>query len=53
MEVKAVAYGNDAIFSEWFVDYTHAEWGQVTRDRVSVQRWEDGKVVRERFYYDT
>jgi hypothetical protein len=52
-EVKAVAYGEDVIISEWFVDYTHAEWGKVTHDQVSVQRWQDGKVVHERFYYAT
>jgi ketosteroid isomerase-like protein len=50
-EVKAVAYGEDVIISEWFVDYTHAEWGKVTHDQVSVQRWQDGKVISERFYY--
>lgn len=52
-EVKAVAYGDDVIISEWFIDYTHAEWGKVTHDQVSVQRWKDGKVVHERFYYAT
>jgi ketosteroid isomerase-like protein len=52
-EVKAVAYGDDVIISEWFFDYTHAEWGTVTHDQVSVQRWKDGKVVHERFYYGT
>jgi hypothetical protein len=50
-EVKAVAYGEDVIISEWFVDYTHSEWGKVTHDQVSVQRWKDGKVIHERFYY--
>jgi SnoaL-like domain len=52
-EVKAVAYGDDVIISEWFVDYTHSEWGKVTHDQVGVQRWKDGKVVHERFYYAT
>jgi hypothetical protein len=52
-EVKAVAYGENVIISEWFVDYTHSEWGKVTHDQVSVQRWQDGKVVHERFYYAT
>jgi hypothetical protein len=51
IELKAVAFGEDVIMSEWFVDYTHAEWGKVTHDQVSVQRWRDGKVVHERFYY--
>lgn len=50
-EVKAVAYGEDVIISEWFIDYTHSEWGKVTHDQVSVQRWKDGKVIHERFYY--
>jgi ketosteroid isomerase-like protein len=50
-EVKAVAYGDDVIISEWFFDYTHSEWGIFTHDQVSVQRWKDGKVIHERFYY--
>jgi hypothetical protein len=52
-EVKSVAYGDDVIISEWFVDYTHSEWGKVTHDQVSVQKWRNGKVVHERFYYAT
>jgi hypothetical protein len=53
LELKAVAYGEDVIIAEWFVDYTHADWGKVTHDQVSVQRWRDGKVIHERFYYAT
>lgn len=51
MELKCVAFGEDVIISEWFGDYTHQEWGKQTHDQVSVQRWKDGKVVHERFYY--
>jgi len=50
-EVKSVAFGEDVIISEWFVDYTHQDWGKVTHDQVSVQKWKDGQVVHERFYY--
>ena len=50
-DVKSAAYGDDVIISEWFVDYTHADWGNVTHDQVSVQKWQNGKVVHERFYY--
>jgi hypothetical protein len=53
LELKAVAYGEDMIIAEWFVDYTHTDWGKVTHDQVSVQRWRDGKVIHERFYYAT
>jgi len=50
-EVKAIAFGEDLIISEWFVDYTHKEWGNVTHNQVSVQRWQNGKVIHERYYY--
>jgi hypothetical protein len=53
LELKAVAYGEDVIIAEWFVDYTHSDWGKVTHDQVSVKRWRDGKVIHERFYYAT
>jgi ketosteroid isomerase-like protein len=50
-EVKAVAFGDDVIISEWFLDYSHADYGKRTYNQVAVQRWKDGKVVHERFYY--
>jgi ketosteroid isomerase-like protein len=50
-EVKNVAFGDNVIFSEWLLDYTHADWGKRTYHQVSVQQWKDGKVVHERFYY--
>jgi hypothetical protein len=51
VQVKNVAFGENVIISEWFLDYTHQDWGKRTYDQVSVQEWKDGKVVRERFYY--
>ncbi|MBD0270040.1 MAG: nuclear transport factor 2 family protein [Cyanobacteria bacterium Co-bin8] len=50
-ELKSVAFGDNVIISEWFYDYTHADWGDRKYHQVSVQRWENGKVVHERFYY--
>ena len=50
-EVKSVAFGDDVIFSEWWLDYTHQDWGKRTYHQVSVQRWKDDRVVHERFYY--
>lgn len=50
-QVKNVAFGENVIISEWFLDYTHQDWGKRTYDQVSVQEWKGGKVVRERFYY--
>lgn len=51
LELKNVAFGDNVIISEWFADYTHADWGKRTYQQVSVQQWRDGKVVHERFYY--
>ena len=52
-EVKAVAVGDNVTMVEWFVDYTHKEWGKKTYHQVAVQRWRDGKIVHERFYYSS
>jgi hypothetical protein len=49
-ELKAVAVGADVTMCEWHFDYTHSEWGDATYDQVAVQRWENGKIVHERFY---
>ena len=50
-EVKAVAVGDNVTMVEWFYDYTHKEWGKIFHHQVAVQRWKDGKIVHERFYY--
>lgn len=50
-ELKNVAFGEDVIMSEWLLDYTHQDWGKRTYHQVAVQKWKDGKVVHERFYY--
>lgn len=36
---------------EWFFDYTHKDWGDMTYHQVAVQEWKDGKIVRETFYH--
>jgi hypothetical protein len=50
-EVKAVAVGDDVTMVEWFFDYTHKEWGKKTYHQVAVQKWKDGKIIHEKFYY--
>lgn len=37
---------------EWDFDYTHNEWGERKYTQVSVQRWNDGKIVSEKFVYN-
>jgi hypothetical protein len=39
--------------SEWFFDYTHKDFGSRTYTQLAVQRWKDGKIVEEKFYYNS
>ncbi|MEM8567629.1 MAG: nuclear transport factor 2 family protein [Bacteroidota bacterium] len=47
-----VAIGKNTTMVEWYYDFTHLEWGVRNYSQVSVQEWEDGKIVREKFYYN-
>lgn len=38
-------------FVEWQYDYYHQEWGAKQYTQVSVQEWQDGQIIREKFYY--
>jgi len=37
---------------EWWFDYTHKDYGVRNYNQVSVQRWKNGKIVEEKFYYN-
>lgn len=50
-EVKAMSVGDNISFVIWKYDYTHREWGVRNYTQVSVQYWQDGKIIRERFLY--
>ncbi len=47
-----VTIGENTTMVEWHYDYTHKEWGICNYSQVSVQEWKNGKIVREKFYYD-
>ncbi|WP_114750331.1 nuclear transport factor 2 family protein [Pleomorphovibrio marinus] len=53
-EVKNIMISEDAGVAavEWFMDYSHKEWGDRTYTQVAVQRWKDGKIVSEKFFYN-
>ncbi len=53
-EVKNVMISEDAGVSvvEWWMDYSHKEWGDKNYTQVAVQRWNDGKIVSEKFLYN-
>jgi SnoaL-like domain len=37
---------------EWWFDYTHKDYGVRNYKQLAVQRWKDGKIVEEKFYYN-
>ena len=50
-EVKGLAVGDDISFVIWYYDYTHKEWGVKNYTQVSIQHWQDGKIIKEQFVY--
>ena len=52
-EATAVGRGDGVTFLEAVLEYTSVEDQEVRLEQVSVQHWRDGRIVQERFYYDT
>ena len=55
MEIKAMSEDEDKgkVFIEIEMDVTFKDGNRVLLEQVAVQKWEDGKIVHERFYYDS
>ena len=51
-QVKALATSGDVSLVESAMDFINTKGEPVHMEQVSVQRWKDGKVVHERFYYN-
>ncbi len=51
-EVRAVGIDEEKgkAMVEWFMDYSHKDFGDAKQSQVAVQTWRDGKIVEERFY---
>jgi len=52
-EVKKMATGEDCSFYENVMDWVGADGQDVHVEQVVVAQWRDGKIVHERFYYDS
>lgn len=42
---------NDTTFGLWLIDATYKGGPRVKMEQVTVRRWQDGKVVSERFFH--
>mgnify|MGYP001825125170 FL=1 len=51
-ELKNVAHGDGISMVEWWLDFHNTQYGpRLAFTQVAVQRWRDGKIYDERFYY--
>lgn len=50
-ELKSVLVGDDISMSEWFFDMTYQGGHRSKLQQVAVQKWKDGKIIHEQFYY--
>lgn len=46
-----VTTGENVSMCQWHYDYTHRTWGRRNYTQVSVQKWENGKIISEQFFY--
>jgi hypothetical protein len=49
--VSDVAIGDNLTMTTWHFDYTHKQWGVRNYKQVSVQKWKEGKIYHEQFFY--
>ena len=52
-KVTASAVGDNVTFYECSLDFIATSGQSVHMEQVVVSRWNNGKIVHERFYYDT
>tara|TARA_R110002033_G_scaffold91999_2_gene141469 strand:- start:624 stop:977 length:354 start_codon:yes stop_codon:yes gene_type:complete len=48
-----LAVGEQTTMVEWHFDYTHKELGVKNFTQVAVQNWKDGKIIKEKLYYES
>lgn len=48
----SVLVDGDRAAINWVFEYTDYEGNRLRLDEIAYQVWENGKIVRERFYYD-
>jgi ketosteroid isomerase-like protein len=52
-QADKVAVGDGVSFYENVMDWIDASGKEIHVEQVAVARWRNGKIVHERFYYDT
>lgn len=50
-ELKSSGVFDNISFAIWHYNYTHKEWGVRNYTQLSVQQWQDGQIINEKFIY--
>jgi ketosteroid isomerase-like protein len=50
---RSIAVDGDQVLIEWVFEYTTREGQRIRMEEIAQQTWRDGKIVRERFFYDS
>jgi ketosteroid isomerase-like protein len=53
VSARSVAVDGDRVLIEWVFDYTTREGQRIRMEEIAQQTWRDGRIERERFFYDT
>ena len=53
VSARSVAVDGDQVLIEWVFDYTTREGRRIRMEEIAQQTWRDGRIERERFFYDT
>ena len=51
-KVVKTLLSDDLAVTEWWFDYDHKDYGTRNYTQIAVQRWKNGKIVEEKFYYN-
>jgi len=49
----STAIDGDQVVIHWLFEFTGSDGRRYRMDQLSQQYWRDGRIVKERFYYDT
>ena len=52
-DALSVAIDGEQVVIHWLLEFTGGDGKHYRLDQLSHQQWTDGRIVRERFYYDS
>jgi ketosteroid isomerase-like protein len=53
VSARSVVVDGDQVLIEWVFEYTTRDGQRIRMEEIAQQRWRDGRIERERFFYDT